>query len=269
MRKAYAPLMAAAVVSGCLMAFINTALADDTVSQSSDAAHTIYLSATDWPPYALAADGSGATEAVVRAAFAAVGYQVVTHYYPWMRAVSLSQGGGKYIGYYPAYASPERQESCYLSDLVGESPVGLVERRDRGLADKTLDQLQDVGIGVVAGYVNGREFDRRVQDGKLRVEPANDDLTNLRKVYSGRVAAAVMDHNVMAHLLAVNAGQFPLANQLLFANPGMQPLTLHVCFRRDEEGRKAAVLLNEGLSKIDARAISAASLKGIRHSALQ
>lgn len=238
-------------------------------SRSEDATHTIYLSATDWPPYAVAADGSGATEAVVRAAFAAVGYQVVTHYYPWMRAVTLSQGGGRYVGYYPAYASPERQQSCYLSDLVGESPVGLVERRDHGLADKTLDQLQDVGIGVVAGYVNGMEFDRRVQEGKLRVEPANDDLTNLRKAYSGRVAAAVMDRNVMAHLLAVNADQFPLANQLVFANPGMSPLTLHVCFRRDEDGRKAAALLNEGLSKIDARTIADASLKGIRRNPVQ
>ncbi len=269
MRKTFAPLMAVAAIAGCLVAFPCPVRADDTGAQSPDAAHTIYLSATDWPPYAVAENGSGATEAVVRAAFAAVGYQVVTHYFPWMRAVSLSQGGGQYVGYYPAYASSERQKSCYLSDLVGESPVGLVELRDRGLADKTLDQLQNVGIGVVAGYVNGAEFDRRVQEGKLRVEPANDDLTNLRKVYNGRIAAAVMDHNVMTHLLAVNAGQFPLADQLLFANPGMSPLTLHVCFRRDEDGRKAAALLNEGLSKIDARAIAAASLKGVRHSALQ
>src|SRR3546814_17680884 len=69
----------------------------------------------------------------------------------------------------------------------------------------TLDDLHALSIAVVRGYTNTREFDARVADRRLTVEPAIDDLTNLRKLASGRVRLAVLDAAVIGYLLVTRS----------------------------------------------------------------
>ena len=235
-----------------------TARAEDIMLASMETDRTIYLASLDWPPYSMSSGSHGASEDVARAAFAAMGYALVTDYFPWLRAVTMGQGNPKYLGYYPAYPSTERAARCYVSNAIGESPLGLAQPKDSNLSGKSLDQMTGSVIGIVSGYVNGKDVDQRLQDGRLIAEAATDDLTNLRKVINGRIPAAVIDVNAMNYLLANNRDQFPRADQLTFESHGMDVLTLHVCFRRDAEGNKAAAIFNEGLRRIDAKAMSAA-----------
>ncbi|MDR3517971.1 MAG: transporter substrate-binding domain-containing protein [Azospirillaceae bacterium] len=220
---------------------------------------TVRLTSLDWPPYTMEAAPHGATEAVARRAFAAMGYTLETDFLPWQRAMAEGKTDKKYVGYYPEYLS-DALTDCLFSAPMGDSPLGLVERRDANLMGKTLDDLKTVVIGTVAGYVNDADFDARVRDGRLKVEEAADDITNLRKVAHGRIPAAVIDANVMSYLIAADADLSGRRDTLVFDGTSLENKTLHVCFRKDEDGRKMAEMFNEGLKKIDVKSIVEAAL---------
>ena len=237
-----AGMMAAA----CCTVFSLSARADDKV---------VRLTSLEWPPYTTQAMPHGVSEAVVSSAFSAMGYHLVTDFLPWQRATAMGKAAAQYAGYYPEYKS-ETLSDCLLSASIGESPLGLVERKDANSQGKRLDDLAGVTIGTVAGYVNDAEFDRRVMDGRLHVEKATDDLTNLRKVAHNRIPAAVIDRNVMQYLISTDQGIAALRDQLTFDGGLLAAKTLHVCFRKDEDGRKMAGLFNEGLRKISVQAVT-------------
>lgn len=67
-------------------------------------AETVYLTSLEWPPYSSAElPNQGASIAVAKAAFAAMGYQLEVEFYPWSRAVALATRDKKYAGYFPEY----------------------------------------------------------------------------------------------------------------------------------------------------------------------
>lgn len=220
---------------------------------------TIRLASLDWPPFSGAdlPDG-GATIAVARAAYAAVGVTLEVVFAPWARVMRLAQGGEEdVVGYLPEYARADAPWSrCSAS--IGESPLGFVERADAPVAWRRLDDLKGRPIGVVRGYANTEAFDRMAADGALITEPVRDDVTNLRKIAGGRLGLAVIDRHVMAHLLADNPDI--RASALRFNANVLENKTLHVCFSKDEAGAHAFALFAEGLARIDAAALMAAHL---------
>ncbi|MDR3514472.1 MAG: ABC transporter substrate-binding protein [Azospirillaceae bacterium] len=221
---------------------------------------SVHLASLDWPPYSSEAAPHGASEAVARQAFAAMGYSLQTDFMPWQRATTVGKTDKTYFGYYPEYYSTDLTD-CLFSDSMGNSPLGLVERKDANLVGKSLDDLKTVTIGTVSGYVNTAEFDTRAKDGRISVEEADDDITNLRKVAAGRIPAAVIDSNVMAYYLASDADLKAQRGALVFDGSAFENKTLHVCFRKDDEGKKMAEAFNQGLKKIDVKAIMDAYLK--------
>lgn len=223
----------------------------------------VHLTSLEWPPYSTNSDAPAAADDVVRAAFSAVGYVVDVTYLPWQRAVIQAKGDPAIAGYYPAYQSQERQESCHMSAVIGVSVLGLVERRDKPLDWTSLDDLAHVRIGTVQGYVNTPDFDARTKDGRLEVEAATDDSTNLRKLAAGRLRAAVIDRNVMHFLLSSDPSLRPLTPQLQFNSHMLETKTLHVCFRKDADGARMAQALADGLKKVDFNKITAHSWEAL------
>ncbi len=56
------------------------------------AAEKVKLTSLDWPPYTSEAlKEKGASAAVAKAAFAAVGYDLTIEFYPWKRVVVFSK----------------------------------------------------------------------------------------------------------------------------------------------------------------------------------
>lgn len=223
---------------------------------------TVFLASLDWPPYTMESLPHGASEQVARKAFAAMGYTLVTEFFPWQRAVLMGRTDHRFVGYYPEYQSTALKD-CVFSAPMGESPLGLLERKDAHLKGKSLDDLKGTPIGVVSGYVNTPEFDSRVQLGQQMVEATTDDTSNMRKVLGGRIPAAVIDKNVMDYLLATQPLLKGHGDVLEFDPAPMAVKTLHVCFRNDEDGKKMAEIFNQGLRHIDVKAIMASYLSRI------
>jgi len=156
------------------LTILSTANADDRHAQ------VVSLS---WQPYAdPALRGQGATTAVVKAAFAAAGYAVDVDFYPWARAIHLSESENNYAGIFPVYYSAERMQRLNCSNPIGHGPLGFAERDGARVTWSTLNDLARYKIGVVRNYVNTQAFDDLVAAQRINVDLASNDAQNLQKL---------------------------------------------------------------------------------------
>ena len=108
---------------------------------------------------------------------------------------------------------------------------------------------------MVDGYVNTTEFDAKAAAGELKTEAVSDDLTNIKKVAAGRIALAVIDKNVLAHLLANEPSLAGAKGKVQFNSKLLEDKQLFIAFQKSEQGSAAAEVINQGLKKIDIAAV--------------
>ena len=221
--------------------------------------NVVKLASLEWPPFAgeKLAD-NGASAAVVKAAYEAIGYKVVIEFLPWNRAVQMAKSDPSFAGYFPEYDSESVRADFQMSAPIGSSPLGFAERVDNKISWTALADLKSYTIGVVDGYVNTAEFDKMVADKALNAEVNVDDTTNLRKLAAGRVDLSVVDQNVMNYLLK-NEMQAEAA-KLAFNGHVLEDKQLFIAFRKDEAGSHMSDVLKQGLAKIDPKSIMDAYL---------
>jgi len=237
-----------------LLAGASLAVAQDKV---------IRLTSLEWPPYAgEAVDGQGASVAVVRAAAEAMGYTLEVKFFPWSRAVAMAQDPKSgFHGYFPEYSSEQVATEFLLSDPIGTGPLGFVEQAAAPVAWSSLADLAGKPIGTVRDYVNTEEFDAKAAAGELKVDPVVDDLTNIKKVGAGRIPLAVIDKNVLNHMLQTEPALASVKDKVQFNARLLEDKKLYVAFQRSPEGEAAAKVINEGLGKIDIAAITSKYFK--------
>ncbi len=241
--------------------FLWSAVLCSWISVSFAAEKNIKLSSLDWPPYTgTTLSDKGASAAVVKAAFEAAGYKVQIDFFPWERAVAMAKDSNSgYAGYFPEYYSADNAKEFLYSDAIGNGPLGLAQNLSAPIQFATLDDLSKLKIGVVQGYLNTEAFDQRVANGRIKVEEVVADVQNVKKLEAKRIAAAVIDSNVLHYLLKTDAasakGKVDMHSTLL------EDKKLFICFRKGPQGDEYAKALAEGLKKIDVNAIMAAHLK--------
>ncbi len=220
-------------------------------------ADTVYLTSLSWPPYAdKSLDEQGAAVAVAKAAFAAEGHTLIVDFFPWSRAVKMaSTSGSKYSGYFPEY-SYETEEFVF-SDEMGQGPLGLVQNKAKPVVFSSVDDLKGKKIGVVQDYVNTEELDAKIASGQIKAEATPSDSINVRKVAGGRIDAAVIDKYVLKYLLATDKSLKSAASRVEFNQQLLQNKKLFIAFRNDEQGKKWRAIYNQGLTKVDVKAILA------------
>jgi polar amino acid transport system substrate-binding protein len=217
-------------------------------------AETVYLTSLDWQPYS----GSelvnqGASVAVAKAAFAAMGHELVVEFFPWSRAVALATRDDKYLGYFPEYLY--ESEEFLFSDPMGVGPLGFVENVSKPITWNSMSDLTAYNIGVVQDYVNTEELDSMIASGSINSQSVVSDAQNVLKVAGGRIDMAVIDSNVLAYLqkndpqVSSTVGKVKMNNKLLVDKE------LFVAFRNSSNGQKWRDIFNEGLTKIDIDAI--------------
>lgn len=220
-------------------------------------AETVYLTSLDWPPYAgkTLAD-QGASVAVAKAAFKAMGHDLEVDFFPWSRAVKLaSEGGSKYMGYFPEYFYESAE--FVFSVPMGQGPLGLVERSDKAITWSSMADLSQYSIGVVQDYVNTEELDAMIAAGTIKAQVAPSDELNIQKVAGSRIDAAVIDANVMKYLLANSPKLEKAMGQVQMNSKLLTNKDLFVAFKNSADGKKWKAIYDEGLSKIDVAAIMA------------
>lgn len=221
------------------------------------AAGNVTITTLNWPPYTsdeLAK--SGATTEVVRQAFAAADLETEVMFLPWKRAIAVARNNPDAVAYYPGYHC--RHVARFVaSEPIGNGPLGLAEHVDNPVTWQSIDDLgeQKLKIGTVLGYANTDEFDEKAGTGWVTAIPANDDLTNLKKLLRQRIDAAVIDKLVLAYLLATEPELKDEAGSIRVNDRPLEEKTLFLCFTDDEDGNRLRETFNAGLARIDVEAI--------------
>lgn len=214
-------------------------------------ADTVKLATLEWPPYVIG-DGSGTSTAAVASILARAGHTLETGVFPWNRAVHLAERDPLWLGVYPEYYSEgddaEKGGSrCLYSKSFGVSPVGFVQPASKPISWATLDDLKAYRIGVVEGYVNEAQFDEMVARGDIRTDATTTDTLNIRKVAAGRIDAAVVDREVLVHLLSDGGELNDVASLVSFNDTLLAEHGLHVCFKNSDAGRALRDAFNAAL----------------------
>lgn len=212
------------------------------------------MTSLDWPPYSgesLAENGFSVE--IARAAFAAMGYELVVEFKPWVRTVALASKTKQYAGYFPEYYF--NTNDFVFSDPIGSGPLGLVENVKWPISWSHLDDLQALKIGVVQGYVNTEKFDQMVADGLIQVEASANDTLNIHKVAKGRIDAAVIDANVLDYLIGIDPREEMLSKMVRMNSRLLESKLLYLAFKNTPEGNNWRVIFNQGLEKIDVETI--------------
>lgn len=147
------------------------------------------------PPHACEkCPGQGAMVSAIREGLKTKGIELEVKFFPYIRA-QKEAASGKFVGYFPEWPSDLPKEGFSASQTIYESPVVFVVPKNKPLTWKVIDDLKGKTIGVVNGYSYGDDFTKAQTGGVIKVDAANDEATNLRKVVGGRLDAAVMDAN--------------------------------------------------------------------------
>ncbi|WP_374514094.1 substrate-binding periplasmic protein [Niveibacterium sp.] len=211
------------------------------------------IASLEWPPYTGEALPDGGTmTARLRAACAEVDVQLEIEYLPWSRAVMAARTDPKLVGYFPEYESANLRRQWLLSEPLGISELGFAEPYDRPIVWRGADTLTPLRVGVVQDYVNTVALDARIASGEQPFERSVSDRINLLKLAHRRVDIAVVDRMVFAWLMANDPMLQPYRGELVINPHLLERKTLHVAFRPDSAGRRAAKLLAEGLRRLDA-----------------
>lgn len=226
-------------------------------------AETVYLTSLSWPPYSdKKLDEQGASVAVAKAAFKAEGHELVVDFFPWSRAVKLTNSANsKYVGYFPEYRY-ETNEFIF-SEPMGSGPLALMQNRSRPINFIGLESLKGLKLGVVQDYVNTKELDEMIANGAIDGKPVLSDVVNIKKVASNRIDSAVIDVNVFNFLLNSDKSLKRFEDKVELHKKLLANKMLFVAFKNDSNGKKWQQIYNAGLKKIDIEAIMSKHLKGI------
>jgi len=165
-------------------------------------AETITLGAeNDWVPYANQ-DGTGMSNEMVRAAFKAVGIEVIFQVGPYNRLLKSVRDGG-ILG---AFNVPKEHanEDLYL---FGKTPLftalsAYYHNRDQPLkATRKEDLVNGEKVGIVFDYGYGDFFSRNDRIAKIEVR---SDLLNLKKLAMGRIDATILYDKTAKKLIEEN-----------------------------------------------------------------
>lgn len=168
-------------------------------------AESLRLVTGELPPYATQErTDDGIALDIVRKAFANVGSTVSYTFKPWTRSLEEARAG-QWDGTAYWGKNPARDVGFLISDnVLTEQWVFLYRQRTDGAKPfdwNTLADLKGQRIAAVQSYTYTPEFWEMQKAGTLKVEVAQDDLGNLRRLLAGRVDVVVIERNVACYLM--------------------------------------------------------------------
>jgi len=230
-----------------------------TVLSSITVAETVKLTSLEWPPYSgQDLPNQGASIAVAKAAFEAMGHTLEVDFFPWSRAVALAKSDDSYVGYFPEYLY--ESDDFLFSQPMGKGPLGFVEQTSNPIQWESLDDLKAYQIGVVQDYVNTAELDAMIASGEIDAPAVTSDSQNVLKVALGRVDVAVVDSNVLDFLLANDPRVSKVKGKVQMNDKLLVTKDLYIAFKNNSAGQRWKKIFDEGLTKIDVQAIMSSNM---------
>lgn len=211
---------------------------------------TVHIATLDWVPFiSPSLPNNGWVAQMAEAAFAQENIKVEWHFYPWPRALMAAELG-KVDAVYPTFYSNERTKRFNFSDSYRGGLSVIVALKSSGIDFKTnLRELSPYTIGVVRGYVFGKEFDEAKY---LKKIDATDDDQNIRKLLHKRVDLIIINLFVLQNLMKTQYADEPKVKDIKVIGPPVQTEYFRVAFTKKRDTSDLRKAYDSGLSKIKA-----------------
>lgn len=154
----------------------------------ADQKRTINMACNEFPPQKIEAspDGLlGIDVEILRAAFSKSNIAVDVTYFPWKRALELAKAG-EVDGLCSCSYLKERTKWFLYTDVMGTIGEGIFHKPTASTpVFRSLEDLQDLTIGVVRGYNLGK----KLKDIDLQLVEVSADEKGIKMLLSGRIQA--------------------------------------------------------------------------------
>lgn len=193
---------------------------------------------------------NGFVNHVITEAFRRGGYTVRYTYLPWKRGVRETKNGA-YSALSYVYFSKDREKEFYLSDPITAEKIVLFHLKSKPIKNwNTLDDLKKYKFGATRGYTYTSEFWKAAESKRLKVDLADNDEQNFKKLFVGRID--IFPSSLVNGYSILKKEFDPGKSQLLTYH--LKPLsstTGHLAFtRRSQDSGKLLQVFNHGLAKL-------------------
>jgi polar amino acid transport system substrate-binding protein len=163
-------------------------------AKAADPPLTVSLAAHEYPPLiGQNLPFGGLLTRIVNESFAATGAKTAIEFVPNNRAISGVMMG-IYDGSYGWAHAPDRdQKLMYSSNAIYTFRMVFFQRRGQEYPWQSLSDLRSARIGATLGDHYSNEFSALEAAGKLHVDYANDDASNMKKLILGRIDLLPME----------------------------------------------------------------------------
>jgi polar amino acid transport system substrate-binding protein len=218
---------------------------------SALAGETITIATLEYAPFSgKNLKFNGFVNHVITEAFNRKGYAVKFAYLPWKRAVTETNNG-QYSALSYVYSSIDREKEFYLSDPISDEKIVFFHLKSNPIQNwQTLVDLKNYKIGATRGYTYNHEFWRAVESKQLKVEIADSDKQNYKKLFAGRID---LFPSALANGYSFLREEFSLSKvRLITYHPKpLSETTGHLAFSRGRKNSKNLLqLFNQGLAEL-------------------
>lgn len=219
-------------------------------AQGSTAEETVYLTNGEWPPYyGEKLPHYGSDSHIVTQAFALAGVKVIYNFYPWARALYMSQlgksdggvGWGNGAGY---------QKDHYISEVTSTYSMVFFHRKDYSFDWKTYNDLKGLRVGLTIAYDYPEQLKTMEAQGEIKAERVPQDEQNFRKLLAGRI-------DIFPNDVLVGASQMKQiftpeqTAQITSHSIALKTGTLHLILsKKKERNARLIKLFDEGLKRL-------------------
>jgi polar amino acid transport system substrate-binding protein len=227
-----------------------TGAAEASAEQKIAAEETVYLSNGEWPPYYGAnLPHYGFDSHIVSEAFALVGLKVVYKFYPWGRALYMSQTG-ECDGGVGWGDSEEYRKDHYISETTSSYSFVFFHRKDYPFEWKTYGNLKGLRVGLTIAYDYPEELKIMETEGEIKVERVPRDEQNFRKLLAKRID--IFPNDITAGMSQMKQIFTPEETaEIVWHHTALKAGTLHlVLSKKKERNARLIKLFDEGLKRL-------------------
>jgi len=212
---------------------------------------TINIATGEYPPWAsIDLKHKGFCSQVVKEAFAKEGYNVKFVFLPWKRALEETKKL-KYQASSFWFETEDKKKIFHYSDALATEKTAFFFLKTNPMKDwKTLEDLKNYNIGATRGYSYTDEFWKAAEKKIIKVDVANSDEINFRKLFKERID--IFPSGIVTAYELLNKKFNPLLINTLNYHPNiLRKSTSHIIFpKEDKNSIKYLNAFNAGLEKL-------------------
>ena len=212
---------------------------------------------SEYPPFEYSEAGKvvGMDTNIIRQVVEAMGYEPRIELLPWIRAEAKARRGEAEMVYSLTY-SEARDNFYHFTDPINKVQDVFFARRDANIEWQTMDDLDDLRVGVSASYSYAPEFMdwiERHPDSVTRVSHEQPELTSLKMLVHRRIDLFICEQSVCEYLLKKHVNEDPELSRVE-AVPGIvgEPRPFRAAFsRQNPEGKALRDSFNRALRELE------------------